>query len=212
MRQYSFTSEEIGLIHKLLSRPVKRILYGVVYFLFEFDDSAILLKCEDMPADSINKSDEAIVARLELLPLNSKYSGQGDIVAENKSIDRAWMVNTMLTFTPYQKNTLEALAALKADYEQTKAATGVDDLFKKALATTIGGYDEVICHPNSEQARSLDPANANLLTVGLLLQIEGRYLRAFIPDNAYGFGIFANNFFIPQEEIAEWSNYEFVGL
>ena len=81
--------------------------------------------------------------------------------------------------------------------------TGKADAFGDISSKAIGGGEEFTCHPKSDEAKKVDPKHSNLIDCGLLLQIDGKCLKAFVERNGFGFHIWDEKYFFDIDELKE---------
>ncbi len=215
MKDYTFTNKDIGLIKTLLVNTPRRIWWNFFDYTFEYPDYFLTLLAESLEADSINntdeRSDEAIVPCLQRTEGPYAPDGQSVTVCINKRIQNIWVVNSILSFTELKFDKQEEIVSHKLDYDETIPASG-ENIIKKALPITIGGYEELLYHPKSAIVKTLDSNNYNILSVGLLIELEEKLLPAFVQNNAYCFPFLENNFLIEPKSLEEFSNYEFIPI
>ncbi|MEM7657836.1 MAG: hypothetical protein AAF399_17050, partial [Bacteroidota bacterium] len=84
----------------------------------------------------------------------------------------------------------------------TTALTGKKDPFGDLASASVGSHEEIICHPASEQVDQVHPDHANLLDVGLLLEVDGQFLKAYVEHNGYGFHVWDNKYFFDPDDLA----------
>ena len=89
--------------------------------------------------------------------------------------------------------------------------TGKKDPLGDIVSKTIGGCKEIICHPKSEEVKKVDPKYSNLIDCGLLIQIDGKCLKAFVEFNGFGFHVSDDKYFHDIDELKDIAGrYEFI--
>ena len=213
MRKYIYKETDIKLIRHLKNiRPLK-IWYNFTFYVFDYGNYHLILECVDKVAKSQNKFDEAIIA--ELTQRNEKYvpDEHSKLICENKSIDNIYIVRTLLYFSDFRYFSKPEKIANRIKYKVKSFINGKRepiDIIKSGI-TGIG--NEYVCHPKSKETKSIDLNYTNLLDVGLLIEIENKYIKAYIQSNGFGFHISNQKYFYDSEELKEDTQlYEFLKL
>ena len=180
MKDYTYKGREIELVQHLLNNPPKNIWWNFVWYAFDYGNYYLKLECVPEVADTQNKLDEAIIATLTKENNGFEPSEHTILVCQDKTIDKAFIVRTFLYFTTYREYSALEKFAKRAAVKIKSFLTGKDDSVGDLLSQAIGGCEEIICHPKSEQAKKVNPNYANIIDVGLLLEINGKYLRAYL--------------------------------
>jgi hypothetical protein len=212
MKDYTYGNEEIQLIQKLIYTPPNKIWWDFVQYIFDYNNYYIKLECISKRADTQNKSDEAIIANITIVNEEFKPSENTVLVCQNQIIDNAYIVKTFLYFTTYRKYSVFEKITKRTAYKIKNFFTGNNPI-ESILSETIGGCEEIICHPKSDEVKNINPKYANILDVGLLLEIEGKCLKAFIQNNTFGFHIWDEKYFFKPEDLKEDAElYEFIKI
>lgn len=211
MKSYTFKLKEIELVKNILLDPPKKIWYDFVWCVFDYGDYHIKLECLDEPADSQNKSDRAIIASINRIEEKFIPSEGTELVCEEEIIQNIFIVRTFLYFTTYRNHTWIEKFCKQSIHKIKSLLNDGEDLLGILLSKTIGGNSEIICNPNSREAKSINPEYANLLDVGLLIKINDKYLRAYLQDNVYGFHFWDGKYFFNEKELTQdYDLYEFI--
>lgn len=213
MREYTYKENEIELIHHLLNNTPKKIWHNFVFYVFDFGNYYLTLECESKEAKSQNKSDEALIA--ELTRKNKKYvpDEHSKLICENKPIDNIYIVRTFLHFSDFRNFTKTEKIANRIRYKIKTLIKGKSDPLDEIISKTTGVGAEYICHPKSQEAGNVDLNFANLIDVGLLIEIENKYLRAFLESNGFGFHIWEDKYFFEKEDLKRDKElYEFIKI
>ena len=100
--------------------------------------------------------------------------------------------------------------------DKTKGKITLDwqkDPIGNLISQAKGGCEEVTCHPKSEEAQRIDPKYSNLIDCGLLLQIDGKCLKAFIENNGFGFHKQNDEFFFRIDDLKDIAGqYELIKI
>ena len=90
---------------------------------------------------------------------------------------------------------------------------GKSNPLDEIISKTTGVGAQYICHPKSKEAKNVDLNFANLLDVGLLIEIENEYLRAYLQSNGFGFQIWKDKYFYKTIDLKEDAElYEFIKI
>ena len=171
----------------------------------------MILECVDKQAKSQNKCDGVVIA--ELTRKNKEYfpNEHSKLVCENKSIDNIYIARTFLHFSDFRDFTKLEIKANRIGHKIKTLIKGKSDPFDEIISKTTGTGSEYICHPKSQEAKNVNLNFANLLDVGLLIEIKNKYLRAFLDDNGFGFNIWNEKFFFEINDIKDdMKLYEFI--
>jgi hypothetical protein len=184
-----------------------------VFYVFDYGNYHLILECADKEAKSQNKYDEALIA--ELSRKNEKYipNEHSKIVCENKPIDNIYIVRTFLYFSTFRNYTKAEKIANRVGHKIKSIAKGKTDPLDEIISKTTGIGAEYVCHPKSKEVESVDLEYSNLLDVGLLIEIDNKYLRAFLQSNGFGFHIWKDKYFYETDELKEdVEQYEFIKI
>jgi len=211
MKDYTYTEQELEFVRHIKSAAPTKIWWDFTTYVFDYGDFYYQLECVSEIADSQNQSDEAIIG--QFTKHNEAFTpGQhAKLVCENRTIQELYIVRVVLYFTTFETYSTTKVLLNKAKTKAKELLTGKPDPFGVLLAGSVGGCQEITCHPKSEQASKVDPKYSNLIEVGLLLQIDGKFIKAFVESNGYGFPVWEDKFFFDIEELKETAlQYEFI--
>jgi hypothetical protein len=199
---YIYNQEDLKNIKYLKENPPKKIWWDFVYYSFDYGDFYFQLETSPEIADSQNKNDEAIIGKITKIDKPYVSHQNSKIVCENKIINSIYIVRTFLYFSTYQKHSLykKSIARIKA---KLKSISGKKDPLNDILAKTNGSWEEITCHPKSNEIKYVNPKHSNLIDCGLILEIEGEILEAYVRCNGFGFNVDENNFFSNVEEVKQ---------
>ena len=94
---------------------------------------------------------------------------------QNKAIDRLWILQTMLYFTDY----------IPFDSEAEAIGDKTNPILVDLMKECPGRYEEVVCHPESEEAKGMNQEFANLVEAGIMLEIDRQLLMCFAWCNGF---------------------------
>ncbi len=213
MKDYTYNEEELEFAKHIHSIPPKKIWWDFMTCIFDYGDFYFQVQCVSEIADTQNKSDEAITGKFTkhhnpFVP--EKYNM---LLCENKRIDELYIVRVFLYFTNSETYSKTKIIFNKARTKAKELLTGKSDTFGNLVSGASSGHKEITCHPKSEQAKKVDEKYSNLIDAGLLLQIDGKWLKAFVERNGFGFHIWNEKYFFELDEINEIaSQYELIKI
>lgn len=206
MKTLTYGENTIGLFEYLKRHIPKRIFSDAhLQVVFDYGEFYISAFPEDFVAASQNKSDEMINAKFERVDSVFQPNKGDNLLFQNEAIRRLWILRTLLYFTNHIvfNNEDEALGNFQI---KTEADQKVADILRQ----TTGGHDEVVCHPKSSEAESVNKEFANLFDAGVMLEIGGKFLTCFASNNCFQVGGIIISPDEVKEEVAPF--YEFVEI
>lgn len=203
MRDYIYNNKEIELIKHIINNPPLKVWNDFVSYIFEYESKYIGIYCESRQAASQNKFDEAIITTILLRNGQFKPSGYMDLVCENQKITEAYIARSFLYFTTYTPHSATTFFSQRLTYLIKKVFLFKRDPVEKLTSKTIGMHEEISCHPDSAETKSVDNEYANLIDKGLLLKINDNYLPAYLNMNGYGFHIADKKFLHKMAELED---------
>ncbi|MFA6085761.1 hypothetical protein [Mucilaginibacter sp.] len=202
MNNYTYNNKQIELIKYIINNPPIKIWYNFLSYVFEYDSQYIGIYCTSRRAASINESDEAIIATVDLTHGNFVPTGYEQI-CEHKPIIEAHIVRSFLYFTTYTRYSSSEMFFRRLKYWIKRIFILKTEPVEELTVKTVGEHQEISCSPDSPEAKLANNENANLIDKGLLLKIGDVYLPAYINWNSYGFPIFDNKYFYTKDELSE---------
>jgi hypothetical protein len=174
--------ENIIALFELLKRQTPERIFSDEHMqvVFDYGDFHITALPESLDAASQNEYDEMIYAKFERVDSTYQPNEHDKLLFQNKAISRLWILRTLLYFTDHVLYNSEAEAL--GDFE-IKSET--DNAIADLLRQTSGGHEEVVCHPKSDIAKSVNKEFANLVDAGVMFEIDGKLLMCFSWDNGY---------------------------
>jgi hypothetical protein len=208
---YTYKDSEIEFARYIKTNPPRKIWWDFTVYVFEYESFYFQIECVSEIADTQNKSDEAIIGQFTK-HLETFIPGQEtELVCENKKIDELYIARVFLYFTTFKEYSKAKRLFNQAKQKVKSFLLGKTDPIEQLLSSTIGGCEEITCHPKSIEAQSVNPKHSNLIDCGLLLQIEGKVLKAFVESNGFGFPIWNNKYFYEIDELQNIiGQYEFI--
>ncbi|GAA4976351.1 hypothetical protein [Algibacter aquimarinus] len=186
---YIFNKIEKEIIQRLKNSEPKRIWTEFIKVIFEFEEYYIELECVPEIASSQNKADEAMTAKVREFKKSYLPYENAKILVENKPITDIKTVRTFLYFTD---SITEPAKVKKIDSKWNRMLSKIAGIRKSEIeklldGTTSSYHDEILCKPNSDEAKKINGEFSNLIDVGIILEIGENYLPAFVQGNGYGF-------------------------
>ena len=186
MKTFCYGENTIDLFKLLkLHTPDRIFSDGNYQVIFDYIDFYIIANPEVYAAASQNKSDEVIKTRFQRIDSEYQPHEHDELIFQNRTVNSLWILRTMLYFTDHVVYNSET-AALRNLEIQTETNLVIANLMDKST----GGHSEVVCHPQSTEAKSANPEFANLVDAGIMLKIDNQMLLCFSSHN--GFGVFGN--------------------
>lgn len=203
MQTFLYDENTLELLKHLLRQPPKRIFSDeFMEVVFDYGNFHIIAFPEDFAAASQNDTDEAI--RIKFTRLDSVFVPRENerVLFENALINRLWILRTLLYFTDHvtYESKEQAIAGLLNETETDKKILEV-------LENVTGGHDEVVCHPKGEVAAQVNKDFANLIDVGVALEINDKCFVCFSQNNSFS----AKGQIVSLEELEEIAGcYDFI--
>ncbi len=176
MKTHSYRENTVALF-KLLKHHAPEGIFsdGQCQVVFDYKDFHIIAVLDVLVAASQNKSDEIISVEFKQIDSAFQPRKHDKLMFQNKAIDRLYILRTMLYFTDYIPFSSEA-EAVNGETNPILA-----DLMKESP----GRYEEVVCHPKSTEAESVNKEFANLVEAGIMLEIDRQLLICFAWCNGF---------------------------
>ena len=208
---YTYTNSEIEFARHIKLYSPQNIWWDFATYVFDYGDFYFQIECVSELAATQNKSDEAIIGRFSKHFQPFVPGGHMKLICQDKNIEELYIVRVLLYFTTYSEYSKTKLLLNQVKQRLKSLLTGKNDPVGELLSKSIGGCEEITCHPKSDDAKNVDPNYSNLIDCGLLVQIDGKYLKAFVERNGFGFDSWNDNFFLTIDEIKEISSrYELI--
>jgi hypothetical protein len=197
--------------YNLKANPPHKIWWNTIAIVFDYSEFYFQLECNSEIADTQNKSDEAIVVEFTKHLEPFVVGTHTKLICQDKRIEELYIVRVFLYFTNYREySKIEKFFNITKQRLKT-LFTGKKDAFGDLFSKATGGSEEVTCHPNSDEAKNIDPKYSNLIDCGLLVQIDGKCLKAFVECNGFGFDVWEDKYFHNINELKEIvGQYEFI--
>ncbi len=210
---YTYKDSEIEFARHIKTNPPHKIWWGFTTYIFDYGDFYFQIECVSEIADTQNKSDEVIIGQFTK-HFEPFIPGQHTkLVCQDRKIEELYIVRVFLYFTTFREFSKTEQFFNKAKQKVKTLVTGKKDPFGDVLSKTIGGCEEITCHPKSAEAKNADPRYSNHIDCGLLIQIDGKCLKAFVENNCFGFNILDDNYFFDTDELKHIAGqYEFIEI
>ena len=202
---YTFNEIEKDIIQRLKNAEPKRIWNEFVKVVFEFEEYYVELVCVPEIASSQNKADEAMTVKVREFKNSYLPSKNAKVIVENKPITDIKSVRTLLYFTD---SITEPAQVKKIDSKWNRMLSKIAGIRKSEIENLLDGttssyHDEILCKPNSDEAKKVNGEFSNLIDVGIILEIGKNYLPAFVQGNGYGFAHLERKPLLKSEELKE---------
>ena len=210
IKEFLFTDHELNLVEELKVKQPIRIWNSWVKVIFEYDICYIELECIPELAASQHESDEAMTVRISKKEENYIPEKHSKVLIENPQISEIKTARIFLYATDMITDPVEIQ---ETENSWNKILSFISNLRKSKIEKIFEGlqssyHSQVVCHPESEEAKNIKSKFSNLIDVGLLLKIGDKYLRLFIVSNGYGFNLDYRPFINEQELNEGIENYQ----
>ena len=201
MKTHSYRENIVALFEFIKHNTPKRIFSDRhCQVIFDYEDFHVVAVPDVFVAASQNEFDEIISAEFKQIDSAFQPSQYDKLMFQNKAIDRLWILRTMLYFTDYVPFNNEAEAV---DGE-------TNSILANLMKKSPGRYEEVVCHPKSKEAESVNKEFANFVEAGIMLEIDRQLLMCFASCN--GFCIVGKTMPLDEIEKEVAPFYEFIEI
>lgn len=208
---YTYKNQEIGFAQFIKANPPEKIWWNYTSYIFDYKTFYFQIECVSEIADTQNQSDEAIIGQFTKHEEKYSPSKSAKLVCKRKKIEELYIVRAFLYFTTFREYSKVEQLLNQAEQKVKSLITGNTDPINNLISKAIGGCEEITCHPKSDDAKKADPRYSNLIDCGLLLQIDGKCLKAFVEKNGFGFHIWKEKYFFNLTELIDLpKQYEFI--
>ena len=210
---YLYNKQEIDFAEYIRDNPPKNIWWSFTAYVFDYEEFYFQIECVSEVADTPNGLDEAIVGRFTkyLYPFNPK--GDTKLICENKKIEELYVLRVFLYYTTFESFSIKEQMLNVIKQRIKRFLNRKQYSFEDIISSPTGYCEEITCHPDSEEALNVESKFSNLVDCGLLIKIDGKYLKAFVEDCFFGFHIYNDKYFFEKDEIKELSEqYKFIKI
>jgi len=209
--EYTYKDKEIGFARHIKDNPPHKIWWDFISYFFDYGEFYYQIECTSEIADTQNEADEAIVGKFTRHPEPYFPDQNAKLVCQGKKIEAVYIARAFLHFTTNREYSRLERFFNRSIQQVKNIVTGKKDPIGDIVSQTLGGYEEITCHPKSEEAKNANPVYSNLIDCGLLIQIDGKFLKAFAEGNGFGFHIWNDKYFHDYEELKDtFEEYEFI--
>ncbi|SNS47845.1 hypothetical protein SAMN06295967_110111 [Belliella buryatensis] len=211
---HKFSDREVKFAQYIKENTPHKIWFGYyIDYAFDFGSFYIKLECILEDVDSPHIYSEAKIVRLtkhDEVFVPEEYT---KLICQKKNIECLFITRAMLHFSLFEEYSKTKQIFNRLKQKSKILFTGKQDYLGDMFAKVDGCYETFISHPLSINAKDVNPEFSNLVDCGLLIQIEGKMLKAFVEDNSYGFHVFNDKYFFAKEEIKEiYDKYELIEI
>lgn len=207
MKELLYSEEKKDLIRFLIKNQPDSIWFNFTSYIFSYPSLHIMISISDDIAATQNKFDEILYGSIEKKDKKFEPSDSYEIVCKHQSIQKAYLMRTLLYFDTFRNFSKTERITNKMIYKIKSLFTGKKDPFLKLWSETNGGGAEYTCNPNSDQAKEAIPEYSNLIDTGVLFEIDGKYIKAYTVGNAFGFHVQDNKYLVDVSELEDEPNY-----
>lgn len=175
MKIFSYQEETLTLFKLLKSHTPDRIFSDrICQVVFDYRDFHIVATLNIFKAASQNKRDEVILTEFKRIDSAFQSNEQDVLIFQNKAIARLWILRTILYFTDDAPFDSEA-----------EALEEPDPALANLIRQSPSRYEEIVCHPKSWEAQTVNQEFANLVEAGIILEIDSQLLVCFATHNGF---------------------------
>lgn len=187
---YLFNDIEKSIIRKLKNSEPISVWTEFVRVIFEFENSYIEIDCLPEKADSQNITDEAMTVKIREIKNKYQPNQQATKIKEKNKITDIKIARTLLYFTD---SITETKKVKKLDSKWNRMLSKISGVRKSEIDKLLEGtsssyHSQIICRPDSEDAKNASAEYYNLIDVGIVVEFDNQYLPALVQGNAFGFG------------------------
>jgi len=194
MKKKLYNDSAIQIFKEMLGIPIQALHYNAIEAILSFPDFYIKLTNTDDLALSQNPRDE--ICYTEVQKIDGKYNEtiSNQLQIPCSTVTDILIAETVLYFTDHQTFSLSGKIFRHVQYFLKKlfhwvcfSSDSIDLKLEKILAGTIGGHEECVINPISNQLDMVDMQYANHVDAGIVLFFEDKCLPCFSAQNGFGF-------------------------
>lgn len=186
MKQILYSEEDYKIFQYLLRETPQQIIENdSSTLIFDYGKRYVRAAPKDFLPNSQNDHDEAIGVRCTKISGYYQFHERDNVLFSSYPIQKIWVVRTVLYFSDHITFSSKDEAIGNALPELSEPETETEGKLAKFFSELTGAHEEIICHPLSEEAENVNHEFANLVDAGFILQVDGKMLAAFSPNNAF---------------------------
>ncbi len=181
--------------------PEKIWLDFITTYVFDYGDFYFQIESISVSADTQNKFDEAIVGKFTKHQEPFIPGEHSKLICKDKKIEELHIVRVLLYFSNFIDYSKIRRLYNRAKQMLKSIISGKKNPWTDLQSKASGAWAEITCHPNSDIAKNAELKYSNLVDCGLLVQIDGKYLKAYVERNGFGFHIWDEKYFFDIDEL-----------
>ena len=182
MKTFSYAEDTVTLFRFLKHHPPDRIYTDkFCQVIFDYGHFHFVAEPDAFRGVSQDKDCEVILADFKRINAVFQPSADYELMFQDKAIDRLWILQTLLCFTDYVVFNSEAEAL-----ENFEVKTKADEIIANLIKKSSRAREQIVCHPDSEEAKGVNREFANLIDAGIMLEIDSQLLMCFPWCNSFG--------------------------
>jgi hypothetical protein len=210
---HKFSDREVEFAQYIKENPPKKIWYGYIDYVFDYGSFYFKIECTLEDVDSPHVYSEAVIGKLTKHKEAFVPEEHTKLVCQDKKIEKIFISRAVLHFSIYDEFSKTKQFLNKARQKLKTFLTRKKDPLGDMFAKSAGMYNTFVNHPQSTEAKNTDPKYSNLIDCGLLIRVEGKFLKAFVEENGYGFQIWDDKYFFDKFELKEiYQQYELIEI
>lgn len=181
MKKILYDDQTIEIFKILKSNSPKRMLSDeFMQVAFDYGNFYFIASPEDFIAASQNTNDEAIIVKFEKHNEAYKIHESEKVLFENPKISNIYILRTLLYFSDHinYKDRDEAISVMTKEEKE-------NEILSDVLSKATGGHEEIVCHPQSDEAEKVNKDFSNLVDAGILIEVNGEKLLCFSYFNSF---------------------------
>ncbi|HLS38933.1 MAG TPA: hypothetical protein VK023_11765 [Sphingobacterium bovisgrunnientis] len=202
---YLYKTSELQFIRYLKEHQIHKIWWDFTTYIFDYGDFYFQIESVSAVEDTPNESDEAIIGQFTKHLVAFVPGEHTRLVCQDKKIEELYIVRIFLYFTNLTQFTKTEQLLRRVKQKLRVMASGKKDPIGDITSKTTGVHKEITCHPKLKDIINIDAKYSNIIDCGILIKIDGKYLKAFVQSNSFGFAIWDDEYFYNEDLIKDLS-------
>lgn len=210
---YTYKYSEIQYIRYIKEHQIHKIWWDFTTYIFDYIDFYFRIESVSAIADTQNESDEAIIGQItkHLFPFIPGEHTR--LVCQDKKLEELYIVRVFLYYTNLRQFTKTEQFLRRVKQMLKVLILGKKDPIGDITSKTTDVHKEITCHPKSIEIVNIDVKYSNIIDCGILIKIDGKYLKAFVQSNCFGFAIWDDEYFYNEDLINDLcEKYELIKI
>lgn len=206
MKIFSYAEDTVTIFRFFKHHPPVRIYTDkFCQVIFDYGHFHFVAEPDAFRGVSQDRGCEVLLAGFKRIDAVFQHSANYELIFQVKAIDRLWIFQTLLHFTDYIIFDREAEAL-----EDFEVKTKPDEIIANLKKKSGRAREQIVCHPDSEEAKGVNREFANLIDAGIMLEIDSQLLMCFSWCN--GFGVVGNTMSVDEIKVEIAPFYKFIEI